>query len=225
MADAHYVNANMGYELQRDFTPISLIETVPWSFVAGPTLPASNVQEFIALARAQPGRLNCGTISAGQIPYWSARLFNSMAGIDAVEAVYKSIPDALIDVIAGRLDYCFPALVNAVTSKDKLRVLAVTSRARSTMLPDVPTLMESGLPDCEMPAWRSIMGPAGMRAETVEILNRAMVRALASADLREKLASTGSVPTSSTPEELRKRYADWSALFGRIAKTDGLKPA
>ena len=93
------------------------------------------------------------------------------------------------------------------------------------LLPGVPTLMESGLLDYEMPAWRSIMGPAGMWAETVEILNRAMVRALASNDLREQLASIGSVPSSSTPDELRKRYADWSVLFGRIAKTAGLKPA
>ncbi len=224
MAGAHYVNANMGYDLQRDFTPISLIETVPWAFVASSTLPVRNVQEFIAHARARPGKLNYGTIGAGQIPYWSVRLFNSMAGIDAVEVVYKSIPDAILDVIAGRLDYCFPAVANAVTSKDKLRVMAVTSRVRAAVLPDVPTLIESGLPDYEMPAWRSIMGPAGMRREVVDILNGAMVKALASADLREKLAGTGSVATSSTPEELRKRYADWSAIFGKIAKDAGLKP-
>ena len=79
MAGSHYVNANMGYDLQRDFTPISLIETVPWAFVANPALPVKNVREFIALARARPGKLSYGTIGAGQIPYWSVRLFNSMA--------------------------------------------------------------------------------------------------------------------------------------------------
>ena len=78
MAGAHYVNANMGYDLQRDFTPVSLIETSPWSFVAGSHLPARTVQEFIALARSQPGKLTYGTIGAGQIPYWSVRMFNSM---------------------------------------------------------------------------------------------------------------------------------------------------
>ena len=224
MAGAHHVNANMGYDLQRDFSPVSLIETVPWSFVANPALPVRTVQEFIAYAKARPGKLSYGTIGVGQIPYWSVRLFNSMAGIDALEVPYKGTPEALTDLIAGRLDYYFPAVVNAVSIKDKARIMAVTSRARSALLPDVPTLAESGLPDYEMPAWRSIMGPAGMPREIVEILNRTMVTALASPDLREKLAGTGSVAQSSTPDELRKRYADWSGMFGRIARDAGLKP-
>ena len=223
MAGSHYVNANMGYDLQRDFTPISLIETVPWAFVANPALPVKTVKEFIAYAKARPGKLSYGTIGAGQIPYWSVRLFNSMTGIDALEVTYKSIPDALVDVIAGRLDYLFPAVANAVTSKDKVRVMAVTSRMRAEVLPEVPTLIESGL-DYEMPAWRSIMGPAGMKREVVEVLNAAMVKSLASPDLREKLAKAGGVATSSTPEELRKRYEEWSRIFGKIARDAGLKP-
>ena len=224
MAGAHHVNANMGYDLQRDFSPVSLIETVPWSFVANPALPVRTVQEFIAYARARPGKLTYGTIGVGQIPYWSVRLFNSMAGIDALEVPYKGTPEALIDLVAGRLDFYFPAVVNAIAIKDKARIMAVTSRARSVLLPDVPTLAESGLPDYEMPAWRSIMGPAGLPREIVDILNRTMVTALASPDLREKLAATGSVAASSTPDELRKRYADWSGIFGRIAREAGLKP-
>ena len=224
MAGAHHVNANMGYDLQRDFSPVSLIETVPWSFIANPALPVRSVQEFIAYAKARPGKLSYGTIGVGQIPYWSVRLFNSMAGIDALEVPYKGTPEALTDLIAGRLDYYFPAVVNAVTIKDKARIMAVTSRARSALLPDVPTLAESGLPDYEMPAWRSIMGPAGMPREIVEVLNRTMVTALASPDLRDKLAGTGSVAQSSTPDELRKRYMDWSNIFGRIAREAGLKP-
>ena len=224
MAGAHHVNANMGYDLQRDFAPVSLIETVPWSFVANPALPVRTPQEFIAHARAHPGKLTYGTIGVGQIPYWSVRLFNSMAGINALEVPYKGTPEALIDLVAGRLDYYFPAIVNAIAIKDKARIIAVTSRARSSLLPEVPTLAESGMPDYEMPAWRSIMGPAGMPREIVEILNRTMVRALASPDLRDKLASTGSVPTSSSPEELRKRYMDWSDIFGRIAREAGIKP-
>ena len=224
MAGAHHINANMGYDLQRDFSPISLIETVPWSFVANPALPVRSVQEFITYARARPGKLSYGTIGVGQIPYWSVRLFNSMAGIEALEVPYKSTSDVILDLIAGRLDYYFPALVTAATSRDKLRVMAVTSRVRSVLLPDVPTLAESGLPDYEMPAWRSIMGPAGMPREIVDILNRTMVTALASPDLRDKLAGTGSVAQSSTPDELRKRYMDWSNIFGRIAREAGLKP-
>ncbi len=224
MAGSHLVNANMGYNLQRDFTPISLIETVPWAFVANPALPVQNVREFIAHAKARPGKLSYGTLGVGQIPYWAVKLFNGMAGIDAIEVPYKGAPEAIIDMVAGRLDYFFPAVANAVANKDKLRVLATTARVRSEVLPEVPTMIEAGLPGYEMPAWRSIMGPAGMPREVVEVLNRAMVQSLTSADLREKLAKTGSVATPSTPEELRKRYEDWSGIFGRIAKDVGLKP-
>ena len=99
MAGAHHVNANMGYDLQRDFAPVSLIETVPWSFVANPALPVRTPQEFIAHARAHPGKLTYGTIGVGQIPYWSVRLFNSMAGINALEVPYKGTPEALIDLV------------------------------------------------------------------------------------------------------------------------------
>ena len=224
MAGQHLVNANMGYDLQRDFTPISLIETVPWAFVASPALPAANVMEFIALARSRPGKMSFGTLGVGQIPYWSVMLFNRMAGVEAIEVPYKGAPEAIIDLIAGRLDYFFPALANAVSNKDKLRILAVTSRVRSAVLPEVPTMIEAGLRDYEMPAWRSIMGPAGMPRDIVDSLNRAMVQSLGSADLRERLAKTGSVATSSSPEVLRKRFADWSAIFGRIARDAGLKP-
>jgi tripartite-type tricarboxylate transporter receptor subunit TctC len=224
MAGSHLVNANMGYDLHRDFTPVSLIETGPWSFVASPTLPIRTVQEFIAYARARPGKLNYGTIGVGQLPYWSVRLFNSMAGIDAAEVTYKSGGDAILDLIAGRLDYYFPPLPNAITSKDKLRILAVTSRVRSALLPDVPTLAESGLPDYEMPVWRSLMAPAGVRREIVDVLNAAMVKALASPDVREKIASTGTVATSSTPDEVRKRYLEQTAVFTKLAKEAGLKP-
>ena len=224
MAGSHYVNANMGYDLQRDFTPISLIQTVPWTFVAGTNLPARNVREFVAHARSQPGKLTYGTLGAGQIPYWAARMFNSMAGIDAVEVPYTTFANAFLDMIAGRLDYLFPGLVGAMTNRDKTRILAVTSRARSHLLPDVPTMIEAGLPDYEMTAWQSLMGPAGMPREVTEVLHRAMVQALASPDLREKLAATGSVAQSSSPDELRKRYEDWSRIFGRIAREAGLKP-
>jgi tripartite-type tricarboxylate transporter receptor subunit TctC len=115
-------------------------------------------------------------------------------------------------------------VITALAAKDMLRVMAVTTIARSEMLPDVPTMAEAGLPGYEMPAWRSFMGPAGMSREVVDTLNSAMVRGLATPDLRERFAKAGSVATSSSPEELRKRYADWMITFGNIAKDAGIKP-
>src|SRR6267143_521501 len=224
MAGARYVNANMGYDLQRDFTPISVVETSPFVLVVNPALPVRSVSEFIALGRSRPGKMTFGTLGAGQIPYWSVVLFNSLAGIDAVEVQYKSPPDAILDVVAGRIDYFFTPVITAVGNREKLRALAVTTRVRAEILPDVPTMAEAALPGYEMPAWRSIMGPAGMSSEVVEILNRAIARSVASADLRDRFLKAGSTPTASSPEELRKRYADWSAIFGKIARDAGIQP-
>ncbi len=224
MAGAKYVNANMGYDLARDFTPVSVVETSPFVLVVNPALPVRDLKEFIALGRARPGKLTFGTLGAGQIPYWSVMLFNSMAAVEAVEVQYKSPPDATVDIIAGRLDYSFVPVVNAVGNREKLRALGVTTSMRAEMLPDVPTIAEAGLAGYEMPAWRSIMGPAGMSADIVRTLNQAIVKAIAAPDLRERFAKAGSVPISSTPEELRKRYADWTVIFGKIARDSGIQP-
>jgi tripartite-type tricarboxylate transporter receptor subunit TctC len=130
----------------------------------------------------------------------------------------------MTDIITGRIDYYFSPMVGAVGNRDKARVLAITTRARSEMLPEVPTIAEAALPDYEMPAWRSIMGPAGMRREVVQSLNRAIARSLEAPDVRERFAKAGSVPLASTPEELRKRYEEWIAIFGRIAKEARIQP-
>ena len=224
MAGARFVNANLGYDLFRDFTPVSWIEISPFVLVANPALPVRNVKEFIDLARSRPGKMSFATIGAGQIPYWGVMLFNSMAAIDALEVPYKGPAEAVIDVIAGRVDYTVTPIPVALTNKDKLRVLAVTSTVRSDALPDTPTMAEAALPDYDMAAARGIMGPAGIPREIVATLNRAMVQILASAEMRERLAKVGSIAFSSTPEEMMKRYEERMAVFGKIAKEAGLKP-
>jgi tripartite-type tricarboxylate transporter receptor subunit TctC len=224
MAGARFVNAAATYDLMRDFTPISVIETSPFALVASPTLPAKDLKEFIALARSRPGKLSFGTIGAGQIPWWAVFLFNHMAGVNAVDVTYKDTAAAMTDVMTGRLDYFVSPLVGALAAKDKLRVLAVTSAERSAMLPDVPAMAEAGLPGYDMPAWRSIMGPAGIPPDVVAILNKAIQQALASSDLRERFAKAGSVPLGSTPAELRRRYEHWMGIFEKIAKNAGVKP-
>jgi tripartite-type tricarboxylate transporter receptor subunit TctC len=224
MAGARFVNANLGYDLFNDFTPVSWIEISPFVLVANPDLPVRNAKELVALARARPGKLSFATIGAGQIPYWGVMLFNSMAGIAALEVPYKGPSEAVVDMSAGRVDYMVAPVQTALTSKDKLRLLAVTSTVRSDALPDIPTLAEAALPGYDMAAARGIMGPAGMRREVVDILNRAMVQVIATADMRERLAKAGSIAQSSTPEEMTRRYIDRMAVFGKIAKEAGLKP-
>ena len=224
MAGARFVNAAATYDVLKDFTPVSLIETSPFALVASSTLPAKDLKEFIALARSRPGKMTFGTIGAGQIPWWAVFLFNSMAGVSAVDVTYKDTAGAMTDVMTGRLDYFVSPLVGALAAKDKLRVLAVTSAERSAMLPEVPAMAEAGLPGYDMPAWRSIMGPAGMPPEVVAILNKAIQQALASPDLRDRYTKAGSVPLGSTPEQLRARYQHWMGIFEKIAKDAGAKP-
>ncbi len=223
MAGARYVNANITYDLSRDFSPISLLETSQFVMVVHPAVPVRNAKEYIALARSQPGKMTYATLGAGQMPYWNALLFNSMAGIKAVEVPYKEIAAAVVDVIAGRTDYYFAPFATAVANKAKLRALAVTGAARSPLLPEVPPLGDA-LPGYDLPAWRSIMGPAGMRREVIASLNAAIGRTLAMPDIRERLLNAGSEAAPSSPEALAKRYADWSELFGKVAKQAGIKP-
>ena len=224
MAGARFVNAAVTYDILKDFTPVSLIETSPFALVVSPKLPVKDLKEFIAYARARPGKLSFGTIGAGQVPWWAVFLLNHMAGINAVDVTYKDTAAATTEVMTGRLDYFVTAMVAALAARDKLRVLAVTSAERAAMLPDVPTMAEAGLPGYDMPAWRSIMGPAGMPPDVVAILNKAIQQALASPDLRERFAKAGSVPLGSTPEQLRKRYELWMGIFEKIARDAGVKP-
>lgn len=224
MAGARYVNAAVTYDVLRDFTPVSLLETAQFVMLVHPAVPARNAKEYVALARSQPGKMTYGTLGAGQIPYWAAILFNNMAGIKAVEVPYKGFGEALTDLMAGRVDYYFAPSPIAVSYQAKLRALAVTGTTRLPVLPEVPTMAEAALPGYDMPAWRSIMGPAGVRRDIVASLNAAIGRTLAMPDVREKMLFVGSEPAPGTPEELSKRYADWIERFGKIAKQAGIKP-
>jgi tripartite-type tricarboxylate transporter receptor subunit TctC len=224
MAGARYVNAAVTYDVMRDFTPVSLLETSQFVLVVHPSVPARNAKEYVALARSQPDKMTYATLGPGQIPYWSAILFNNMARVRATEVAYKGFGEAMSDVMAGRVDYFFSPAATAVAYRTRLRPLAVTGLSRAAVFPDVPTMSEAALPGYDMPAWRSIAGPAGVRRDIVVALNGAIVRTLEMPDVREKLMNAGSEAASSTPEELAKRYADWIGRFGRIAADAGIKP-
>jgi tripartite-type tricarboxylate transporter receptor subunit TctC len=222
MAGARHVNANVAYDVLRDFTPVSLLETSQFFMIVHRSVPAKNLKEYVALARARPGNMTFATLG-GQMPFWNAHLFNSMARIKAIEIPYKSGADATIDVMAGRVDYYFAPAATYVANQARLRALGVTGGTRSAMYPDVPTIAEA-VPGYDLPAWRSIMGPAGMRRDIVDALNGAIRRTLAMPDVREKMLAAGSEPAPSSPEELAKRYADWIGLFNKVAQEAGIKP-
>jgi tripartite-type tricarboxylate transporter receptor subunit TctC len=225
MAGAKYANAHATYDLLRDFTPVSLIETSAFVLVVHPGVPAQNLKQYIALVRSQPPEsMTFGTTGPGQIPYWSARLFNDMAGIKAREIPYRGTNEIAIEVMTNRISYFFAPSSLAAIHRDKLRALGVTTPTRSPAFPDVPTIAEAALPGYELPAWRSIMGPRGISRDIVASLNAATARVLSTPDVRRQFQLGGSEPSPSTPAELAKRYAEWIERFGKIAKQAGLKP-
>ncbi len=221
---ARFVNANVNYDVTRDFTPVPLLEASPFVLLVHPSLPARNVKEFVALARQSRGKLTTANLGGGQIPFWCNTLLRIMANIETTDIPYKTGPAAIIDLISGQVDAYFAPSVNAITYRNKLRVLAVTGAARSPMLPEVPTMAEAALPGYDLTTWRSIVGPAGLPRDVVETLNQTIARALATPDVRERILKSGSQPAPGTPEQLAKRIAESVERFGRIAKQAGIRP-
>lgn len=224
MAGARYVNLHATYDVLRDYTPVSLVEVSAFVMLVHPSIPVTNLKDFIALARSRPGELTYGSTGAGQIPTWSALLFNDMARIKALEVPYKGIAEAAQDAAPGRIAYIFAPFNVFHSYAGRLRVLGVTSPKRTSAFPELPTISEAGVPGFEMPAWRSIMGPAGMSQDIVGSLNTAIIRVLGMPDVRKQLQSIASEPAPSSPDELRKRYGDWMERFGKIARQAGIKP-
>ena len=223
MAGTRLVNANATYDVLRDFSPVSQLEISPFVLVIHPSVPAKNLKEYIALARGPNAKINFATLG-GQMPYWNAMHFNSMARIKATEIPYKVLSDAVVDVIAGRVDYFIAPSAQYVANKDRLRALGLTSGKRSPAFPEIPSIAEAGVPGYDLPAWRSIMGPAGVRRDIVDALNGAIRKTLAMPEIREKMLGVGSEPMPGSPEELSKRYADWIVIFTKVAKEAGLTP-
>jgi len=224
MAGARYISLAAKYDVLRDFTPVSLLESSPFVMLLHPGVPARTLRDYINMARTQPGKMTFATLGPGQMPYWAAHLFNSMAGVQALEVRYKAFGEVTADLVMGRVDYFFAPFPTAIALKDRLRLFAVTTAKRSPTLPEVPSLAESGLAGYDMPAYRGIMGPAGLPEELVRSLNAALVQALAISEVRDKLLSVGSVPQSSTPRQLEEKFVLLIARFSTLAKQAGLKP-
>ena len=202
MAGSRFVNAAFKLDVLRDFSPVSLLQTGKYVLVVHPNVPARNLKEYIALARSSPGKMTYATTGAGQAPYWDAVLFNSMAGIKAVEIPYKASTEGVVDVIAGRVDYFFIGSAAAVANKARLRLLGVTSATRSSAFPDVPTIAESGVPGYESVLTIGAFAPAQTPQALIARLNQEIVRVLQTPEVKEKLFAAGAEVVVSSPAEM-----------------------
>ena len=217
--------ANVGYDPRKDFAPVGLIATSALVIVVHPSLPARTVQELIALARKEPGKLTFASAGAGSGIHLAAEYFATLAGIKLTHVPYKGSAPALTDLIGGHVSMYFSSLPPAVgLMKDgKVRALAVTGAKRSPLFPELPTVAESGLPGFEAVLHYGIVAPAGTPKPVVDKLSTALRDAVMSADLKEKLAKDGAEPLPSTPEEYATDIDYEETKWSAIVKKSGAK--
>jgi len=213
------------YDLARDFTPITLFASFPLVLVVHPSVPARNVGELIALARAKPGSLNFASIGNASPPHLAGELFKLMAKVEMTHVPYKGAGPAQIDLVAGQVQLMFDTAVSALPNvkAGRTRALAVTTKRRSPLLPDLPTIAESGLPDYDLDGWGGLVGPAGVPPEIVDKLQSEIAAALGLPDVRERLASLGADPSGMASADFR-RFIDTEAVkWRRIVVESGAK--
>lgn len=217
--------ANPGYDPAKSFEPVAATTDIPLVLVVNPSVPAHSVQELVAYAKANPGKLNFASGGSGTLPHLAGELLKSMAKIDIVHVPYKGGGPGLTDTVGGQTQLMFdvPATVMPFVKAGKLRVLAVASATRDPFLPDVPTMAESGFPGFQATSWTGILAPAGTPHAMIVKLNTALNRALNSNDVRSALATLGANPIGGPADTLSEMMADDSARFAPIVRELHLK--
>ena len=209
---------NVGYDPRKDFAPVGLIATSPLIILVNPSLPAHNVQELIALAKKQPGKLNYASAGRGSGIHLGTVLFALTAGIELTHIPYKGSGPALTDLLGGHVALYFSSLPPAIglVKEGKLRALGVTGLKRSPIFPDVPTVAEQGLPGFEAVLHYGIVAPAGTPRGIVDKLNAALRTALNSDEVHKRIATEGAEPLPTTPDQyaadIDREETKWSAL-------------
>jgi tripartite-type tricarboxylate transporter receptor subunit TctC len=229
MSNTHTVNetliANRPYQLMRDFVPVAPVNYSDLVLVAHPSLQAGTVAELIKLAKAQPGKLNYASSGPGTPYHMAGELFKAMAGVDLVHVPYKGSSGARADVLAGHVPMMFDAVTTMApqVKAGKVRALGTTGRARSPVMPEVPTVAESGVPGYEAVIWLGIMAPAKTPASIVSKLNAEIARIVARADVKQDWAQQGAVPMSMSVDEFTRYLNADIQKWANIVRISGAK--
>lgn len=225
-AIAESLYAKMPYDHQRDFAPISRIGLTPNVLVVHPSLPARTLQEFIAYARANPGKLSYGTSAAGASPQLSMELFKLTANIQIVHVAYKGAPQALTDVIGGQIPVSgqtAPAVLPAIQS-GRVRALAVTSLTRIPHLPDVPTMHEAALPNFEVHSWYGLCAPSSTPAPILDKVHADLMAVLRLPDVRQRFKDMVVEVAPTSRDEFARFIAAEVARWAKVIKAAGIPP-
>jgi tripartite-type tricarboxylate transporter receptor subunit TctC len=216
----------LNYDIHKDFTPVAIVGIIPLLLVTNNNVPAKSVQELVALAKTQPGKLSYATFGAGSAAHLGSEMFLAQTKTDMIHVPYKGSAPALVDVIGGQVTMMMPTIGSALTLvKDgKLRPLAVTSIKRSMAMPDIPTIAESGVPGFEVMTWESIQAPAGTPPEVVAKLNAAIREVLAVPELREQILRIGVEPDGQkSPAEASSFVKSEADKFSKLVKERNIK--
>jgi tripartite-type tricarboxylate transporter receptor subunit TctC len=217
--------AHLPFDPIKDLTMISLVSITPSALVAHPSVPVKTTADLIALAKARPGKLNYASAGSGSTPHLSLEMLKTMAGIDMMHIPYNGGGPAVTGVLSGQVDVLVTNISTILPQvrAGKLNAIGVTSLNRSAVLPNVPTIGESGVPGFEVKTWYGLMGPAGLPKDVIARLNAAIATAVNSPDLREQLVGLGYEPESSTPEALSTLMREDIGKWSKVVKSSGAK--
>ena len=220
------VRAKLPYDTLKDFAGITMTATATYLLVVPPALGIKTVQEFIALAKAKPGQLNFSSAGTGSGTHFAGEMLKQSANIDVVHVPYKGIPESLTDAVAGRVQFTMAPIASSVTlvKEGRLRALGVSSKQRSSIYPDIPTIAESGLPGFEWDSWGGLLAPAKTPRSIINKLNREVMRILLLPDVEQRLRALGAEPAPTTPAQLDKFIAEQVRVIAQLAKKAGIEP-
>ena len=218
------VYKDLRYDPVTSFAPVAMVSTSPFVLVVHPSVPVHSVDELVRYAKANPGKVNFGSAGVGTTPHLAGELFKSLTGVDVVHVPYKGGGPVLTDLVAGQIQMTFEltAVLLPLIRAGKLRALAVATEERNPDLPEVPTMIESGVPGCLVSSWFGIVGPAGMPLHVIEVLNLEINRGLRSAEIVASLAQLGSQPKIGTAQEFATLIATEAQRWRTVAKSTAI---
>ena len=213
------------YDVRRDFAPITKVASLPYMLLVRPGAGINSVKDLLALAKSKPGTLNYGSAGTGSTAHLAGAMFASMAGIDVVHVPYKGSAQAATELIGGQLQFVFEVMAGGAqyVKNGQLRALGLATLKRSSIMPELPTISEAGVPGFEVSVWHAICAPRGMPPSIVAKLNQEIIAAINVPETRDRLIGIGAELAGSTPEQLRDMINQEVTRWEKLIRQIGIK--
>ncbi|MEO7727045.1 MAG: tripartite tricarboxylate transporter substrate binding protein [Burkholderiales bacterium] len=225
LALSPHLHRKLSYDPVRDFAPVTMLIASPYVIVVHPSVPANSVKELIALAKARPGQINYASGGTGSAPHFASEMFNAAAGVKLNHVPYKGSTPGVIDLIGGQVQVMFTGIPSVLANikNNRLRAIGVTGKTRTAALPDVPTVIESGVPGYVVSPWFGLLVPAHTPPAIIATLHRETVKVLRAPALLERFATEGVDPVGDTPEHFAAYIKEEIVKWGKVVKDTGMR--